>query len=36
VAATARASFYVYSEPSDVDALVNGLRDAMTLFATHG
>jgi cysteine desulfurase/selenocysteine lyase len=36
IAATARASFYVYSEPSDVDALVTGLRDAMTLFASHG
>ena len=32
VAATARASFWVYSEPSDVDALVRGLDDARALF----
>ena len=32
VAATARASFWVYSDPSDVDALVRGLDDARTLF----
>jgi len=27
VPATARASFYVYSEPADVDALVDALLD---------
>ena len=32
VAATARASFWVYSDPSDVDALVRGLDDARALF----
>ncbi|HEX2719059.1 MAG TPA: aminotransferase class V-fold PLP-dependent enzyme, partial [Gemmatimonadaceae bacterium] len=35
VVATARASFYVYSEPADVDALVEGVRDAQRIFA-HG
>jgi cysteine desulfurase/selenocysteine lyase len=33
VAATARASFYVYSDEADVDALVDGLRRAKSLFA---
>ncbi len=32
VAATARASFYVYNEESDIDALVIGLRRARELF----
>ncbi len=32
VVATARASFYVYSDPSDVDALVAGVRDAQRVF----
>lgn len=32
VAATARASFYVYNEKSDIDALVAGLRRARELF----
>jgi cysteine desulfurase/selenocysteine lyase len=34
VSATARASFYVYSEGSDVDALVGALTAAQQLFAT--
>ncbi|MEX1038887.1 MAG: SufS family cysteine desulfurase [Acidimicrobiia bacterium] len=32
VAATARASFYVYNDESDIDALVIGLRTARDLF----
>jgi cysteine desulfurase/selenocysteine lyase len=32
VAATARASFYVYNDESDVDALVEGLESAKELF----
>jgi cysteine desulfurase/selenocysteine lyase len=32
VAATARASFYVYNSEEDIDALVNGLRRAGELF----
>jgi len=32
VAATARASFYVYNTEEDIDALVNGLRRAGDLF----
>jgi cysteine desulfurase / selenocysteine lyase len=32
VAATARASFYVYNEEADIDALVSGLRNARELF----
>jgi cysteine desulfurase/selenocysteine lyase len=32
VAATARASFYVYNEEADIDALVTGLRTARELF----
>lgn len=32
VAATARASFYVYNEEADIDALVKGLRRAGELF----
>ena len=34
VSATARASFYVYSDGSDVDALVGALAAAQQLFAT--
>jgi cysteine desulfurase/selenocysteine lyase len=34
VSATARASFYVYSDASDVDALVGGLEAARRLFAS--
>jgi cysteine desulfurase/selenocysteine lyase len=33
VPATTRASFYVYSEPADVDALVGGVEAARRLFA---
>lgn len=33
VPATARASFYVYNDESDVDALVSGVRQACELFA---
>ncbi|MBY0490437.1 MAG: cysteine desulfurase [Gemmatimonadaceae bacterium] len=33
VSATARASFYVYSDESDVDALVGALQAAQSLFA---
>ncbi|MDQ6736677.1 MAG: SufS family cysteine desulfurase [Gemmatimonadota bacterium] len=36
VAATARASFYVYNDESDIDALVNGVRQAASLFAGSG
>lgn len=32
VAATARASFYLYTEPRDIDALVEGLEEAGRLF----
>ncbi len=35
VAATARASFYVYNEESDVDALVSALRQAGELFGVR-
>jgi len=35
VAATARASFYVYNEESDIDALVSGLRRAGELFGVN-
>ena len=35
VVATARASFYVYSDPADVDALIEGVRDAQRIFG-HG
>lgn len=34
VSATARASFYVYSDASDVEALVHALQAAQALFAT--
>jgi cysteine desulfurase/selenocysteine lyase len=34
VSATARASFYVYSDGSDVEALVGALAAAQQLFAT--
>jgi cysteine desulfurase/selenocysteine lyase len=33
VSATARASFYVYNDESDIDALVAGVREASSLFA---
>lgn len=33
VSATARASFYVYSDESDVDALVSALTEAQSLFS---
>jgi cysteine desulfurase/selenocysteine lyase len=33
VPATARASFYVYNDASDVDALVDGVEAARRLFA---
>jgi cysteine desulfurase/selenocysteine lyase len=36
VSATARASFYVYSDASDVDALVDAVRAAQALFGTTG
>ncbi|HXF23940.1 MAG TPA: cysteine desulfurase, partial [Gemmatimonadaceae bacterium] len=36
VSSTARASFYIYNDESDVDALVAGVRDAMTMFAESG
>jgi cysteine desulfurase/selenocysteine lyase len=34
VSATARASFYVYNDESDVDALLRAIERAKTLFAT--
>jgi cysteine desulfurase/selenocysteine lyase len=34
VSATARASFYVYSDEADVNALVGALTAAQQLFAT--
>jgi len=34
VGATARASFYVYNDESDIDALVAGLRSAAEIFGT--
>jgi cysteine desulfurase/selenocysteine lyase len=34
VGATARASFYVYNDASDVDALVTGVRKAQAVFAS--
>jgi cysteine desulfurase / selenocysteine lyase len=36
VSSTARASFYVYNDESDVDALVAGVKQAMTMFAPSG
>uniref|UniRef100_UPI004048EFC5 cysteine desulfurase n=1 Tax=Candidatus Planktophila sp. TaxID=2175601 RepID=UPI004048EFC5 len=33
VAATTRASFYLYNAPEDIDALVEGVRDAQKYFA---
>jgi cysteine desulfurase/selenocysteine lyase len=36
VAATARASFYVYNTEEDIDALVSGLRRAGELFGVRG
>ena len=35
VAATARASFYVYNEEADIDALVQGLRRAGEIFGVN-
>lgn len=35
VAATARASFYVYNDESDIDALIEGLRHAGDLFGVN-
>ncbi|HEX6286055.1 MAG TPA: cysteine desulfurase [Acidimicrobiia bacterium] len=35
IAATARASFYVYNEEADIDALVTGLRRASELFGVN-
>jgi cysteine desulfurase/selenocysteine lyase len=32
VPATARASFYVYTVPSEIDALVSGLHKARSIF----
>ena len=32
VSATARASFYVYNDRSDIDALVDGVRHAREIF----
>ncbi|HEY0778341.1 MAG TPA: aminotransferase class V-fold PLP-dependent enzyme, partial [Gemmatirosa sp.] len=34
--ATARASFWVYSTPADVDALVDGVRAAQRIFGVGG
>ena len=34
VSATARASFYVYSDESDVEALLSGVREAQRIFGT--
>ncbi len=36
VSSTARASFYIYNDESDVDALVAGVSEAMTMFAESG
>ena len=33
VSATARASFYVYNDPADVDRLVDGLNRVREVFA---
>jgi selenocysteine lyase/cysteine desulfurase len=33
VGATARASFYIYNDAADADALVDALADAEALFA---
>jgi cysteine desulfurase/selenocysteine lyase len=33
VAATTRASFYLYNTLEDIDALVDGVRDAQKYFA---
>ncbi|MCZ6505106.1 MAG: aminotransferase class V-fold PLP-dependent enzyme, partial [Actinobacteria bacterium] len=35
VTATARASFYVYNEEADIDALVSGLRRAGEIFGVN-
>jgi cysteine desulfurase/selenocysteine lyase len=36
VPATARASFWAYSTPADVDALVDGVQAAQRLFGVEG
>nr|MBA3559966.1 aminotransferase class V-fold PLP-dependent enzyme [Gemmatimonadaceae bacterium] len=36
VAATARASFYVYNDESDIEALVSALQHARELFGHAG
>lgn len=36
VSSTARASFYIYNDESDVDALVAGVKQATTMFAESG
>ena len=36
VPATARASFYVYNDERDVEALVRGVRHAAAIFAGAG
>lgn len=36
VSATARASFYVYNDDADIDALVNGVRAAREMFSRVG
>jgi cysteine desulfurase/selenocysteine lyase len=36
VSATARASFYVYNDDADIDALVNGVMAAREMFSRVG
>jgi selenocysteine lyase/cysteine desulfurase len=36
LAATARASFNVYTVPSDIDTLVAGLKDVYRVFGVEG
>ncbi|WP_019812443.1 cysteine desulfurase [Saccharomonospora halophila] len=36
VPATVRASFYLYNESSEVDALADGIREAQRFFGVHG
>ena len=35
VAATARASFYIYNDLTDIEALINGVQHAVQMFAEH-
>ncbi|HXC24783.1 MAG TPA: SufS family cysteine desulfurase [Gemmatimonadaceae bacterium] len=35
VAATARASFYIYNDVTDIEALVSGVHHAVAMFARH-